>query len=515
MSCFTLTARAVPPVVCLMMVLGAVGGAQAQGKQQCLVNGDFSCDLQKDRTVLRSELWSGKCEPSQWDSLPPEAFPIEPGLRDGRKVSLLKPGPHAPVNFLNGICQVHKQEGTDLDQGIANRDLGISEFQKAQTQELMASQRNLASLFEGLLHCRQLSALKKKYPNDLEKRPESNKRFCLHRGMAKASFTYVNWARVELRYEGAPLSLENHVEEMAQCYAESLHEGYDAMCDIVPALSDEDAQTAATDAATQVLDSYFGPRKQESSSDTDTGASPLKAMLERKLQMANASLEGSETMFAGLESKNELLTDSYQSLGEQYCTPRTDEDRRLPCKGPIPTRVSGLHAAYERAVLEAQQVIGFVNQWIRGLFEDKGHDVRRDLTQSAERLSATLKDDVPPRLRKLEKVKHDLAVLSDTQANTKAVLSTCGVYFCELRQRNKNRFLKACDELVPGTGRKLSESNKLCAPEAEKTFLSEDAGASAFGVCKAAGFPIELMTGPPPATNVTKWVNDCMARFHP
>jgi len=501
MSCFNLTARAVPPVVCLMLVLGAVGGARAEDGKRCASDSNV-CDLQKDRTFLRSAIWSGSCQPSQWDSLPPEGFPVE--KPKGENVFVLKQSLHAPVNFLNGVCQLHKEKGADLD-------LGISELQRAQTQGLMASQRNLASLFEGLLHCRQLSALKEKYADDLTEQTASRERFCLHRGMAKASFTHVNWANLELRYEDPERSLEKHVETMAQCYADFLHAGFDASCGLVASPSDGPVlETVATAAADPVLASYFGAPTQEASSDA--GVSPLQAMLARKLQMANAAVKGSEGMFDDLERKNELLTASYQSLGEEYCTNGTAENKSLPCTGSIPTSTSRLHQAYRKAVLEAQQVIDFVDKWISGLFQLKGRDVRDDLEKSTKALSETL-ERVPPLLKELERVKHDMAELADTQADTKAVLSMCGVYFCELRgNANKNRFQKACDQLDSRTGRKLSESNKLCAPEAEKTFLSEDSRDSAFGVCEAAGFPVDLMTKPRLSVVETQ---ACMQRFHP
>jgi hypothetical protein len=505
MSCFAFSTRVLLPVMCLAGVFLAAGGARAQqsGDARCSRSPE-SCDFQEDRTVLRPELWSGDCQPSRWDSLSPRYFPVEE--RDGKRV--LQVGPRAPVNFLNGVCEVHKKEG-------GNIDVGISELQKAQTQGLMASQRNLAALFEGELHCRALSALQKKYGSALTEQTAPRELFCLHRGMAKASFTQVNWTNLELRYAGGPFSLDTHADEMAQCYADYLHAGFDATCGIIASPSGDTIQKAAEDSANEVLTSYFGNATGEPTSENQ-GVSPLKAMLARKLKMADASLQSSTALLDGIHKKNALLNDSYEGLSSLYCTGTAEG---VPCAGPLPSRVSRLEAAYQRAVLKARNILGFLDQWFNGLFEVGGKDVRKELRTNTQELSKTLtgvetsRPGQPSLLDDLRTVKHDMEVLADGGASErKNVLSMCGVYFCELRNRNKDLFRRACEQFDLRTGKKLSESNKLCAPEAEKTFLSDDQRASALGVCQAAGFPDSLMTKPQMTASE---VDACMTQFHP
>jgi len=503
MSDFDFRTRVLLPLVCLAGVLLAEGRAQAQ--QVSCKGKPKSCDFQEHSTLLRSQLWGGECQPSRWNTLPPQAFPME----EHDKKPALQLGPRAPVHFLNGICEAHKEKDANLDRGI-------SELQKAQTQGLMPSQRNLAALFEGQLHCRALSELRAKAGGTLTQESSSRDLFCLHRGMAKASFTQVDWTNLELRYEGdATFSLDTHAEKMAQCYGDFLHAGFDATCGLLTTPSPGTVKQAVEKSANDVLTSYFGNATGAPSSE-DTGVSPLKAMLARKLEMADASLQGSTALQAGVEEKNRLLTGSYRGLASLYCNEKAEG---VPCAGPLPTGITQLAKAYEAAVHKAQDILSFVNGWTNGLFQVNGVDVRKQLEAGSEALSGVLKrveapggPGKPSLLEALGRVKGDMVVLADSgSAERKTVLSLCGIYFCEVRNRDKDFFQRVCNQADARTGKKLSESNALCAAEPGKTFLSEEQRASAFGVCQGAGFPESLMTKRLKASEV----DACMTQFHP
>src|SRR5258706_13942647 len=99
------------------------------------------CDFQETKTVLRTAIWANAdCTPSRWNALSHAGFPF-----DGDKIAL---GTRAPVHFLGGVCQLHATNG--------NADEGIGELQKAQTIGLLPAQKSVASLFQGILHCRKL-----------------------------------------------------------------------------------------------------------------------------------------------------------------------------------------------------------------------------------------------------------------------------------------------------------------------------------------------------------------------
>jgi hypothetical protein len=481
----------------LAIAFFAVRAAKAVDGGDCSRNPD-SCDFQEKRTVLRSEIWSGAdCNPLRWNGLPSDGFPIDENV--------LQIGPRAPVHFLTGACEMHRPGG--------NIDNGISELQKAQTVGLLPAQKNLAALFEGILHCRKLDGIDKK---TLGSSLVTRDAFCMHRGMAKASFASVAFGSMELQYDAGASSLGAHIEKMSACYADYLHGGYDATCAVISAPSSAAVDEAATRVSDEVLTNYFGD--SGGIGEGDHGVPPLKAMLARKLQMADASILGSTTLFAGLQQKNQLLVTSFQTLGSMFCLP-TGEDGDIPCAGPIPSRVSKLYGSYERSVLRAENILGFVDQWVNGLYEYKGKDVRADLKVGAKALSevlARVQRPVQPNelslVDKMRLVKRDMAVLANSgDANRSVVKSLCSVYFCEVRNRNPLFFRRSCDQLDPQLGRKIADVNKLCDANVQRTFLAGDAGSSSYGVCAAAGFPTATMN----KTSMTvAEVDDCMATYH-
>jgi hypothetical protein len=452
-----------------------------------------ACDLQPTRTLLRSQIWRGAdCKPSQWEGLPRVGFPF-----DG--AGKLQLGLRAPAAFLAGVCHARSPNG-GVEQGIA-------ELQAAQSGDLFPAQRNVASLYEGLLHCRKLRTLDR---SRLDRSLSTRTAFCTARSMAKASFSRVAWPHLELAYESdAATSLDAHVEEMSQCYGELLHGGYDATCGVVSAPSPAQIERVARDAADTVLTSYFG----DSAADRPDahGAPPLKAMLARKIAMADGALADSSSLFEQLTQKTGLLSTSYSGVAEPYCA---GSDPSLPCAGDIPRRVGRLHDAYEHAVLAAQDLLSFADRWVDGQYTNNGVDVRTGLRQRSNDLAlvlASLKEPSRPNELslgdKLARVKSDMRTLASSSANAQATLRrVCAVYFCELRRRSPVGFNATCNKHDDTTGGRIGDANLLCATDLTQTFVSSDRTTTALGLCEGAQFTREAMT--------TKNVDTCMAEYH-
>ncbi|WP_437513787.1 hypothetical protein [Sorangium sp. So ce1099] len=482
--------------------LPAARMAAAQAGDQCLRD-LAACDLQERKTHLRAQLWSGPCEPSQWDALPPQGYPIDV---DGGNLKV-QVGPRAPVHFLNGVCEAHRPDG-DVDHGL-------HELEKAATVGLLPSQRNAAALFEGLLHCRKLAQLDARYQAELTTKLAPREAFCMHRGMAKASFTRVRWEGLEMSYDTSDFSLTGHAERMAQCYADYLHGGYDATCGVVSSPSPAAIDAAAEAVSRDILADYFGTATADAPAG-DRAVPPLKAMLARKIEMADSSLQDSAALLGGLVQKKDLLVSSYQGLASMFCLPGSETTGL--CSGPLPSAVTRLHEGYERAVLRSQTLLDFVDRWVSGLYEYQGKDVRVELQRSHEGLRDMLARAELPAvpnemtlLQKLDLVKRDMALLADRSTAEHDILKRqCSIYFCEIRNRNRTFFTNACNQIDAIAGRPVKDINALCATDVARTAVSGTQTAAA--LCTGVGLPASYVSN---TAMTARAVDTCMSEFHP
>lgn len=496
------------PLVTAGVVLALQGTTVAVAQERGCAGNSASCDFQEKSTTLRAQIWSGVCDLAEWDRLPSEGFPIaKETSSDGRLVETLQQSVRAPVHLLNGVCELHRAGG-DTDRGIA-------ELQKAAGGEMLQAQRQAASLFEGLLHCRKLEELKGEYGSEVTARPSSRDAFCMHRAMAKASFTRVRWAGLDMSYDAPEFSLTGHAESMAACYASSLHAGYDAACGVVATPSAGAIDAAAETVSRDILADYFGTATADAPPG-GTAIPPLKAMLARKLEMADASLAESTALLGGLQQKSDLLTTSERTLASMFCL-AGDASTGL-CSGPLPNAVSGLHQGYERAVLRTQALLDFIDGWVNGIYEHNGKDVRKELKKSDDALKDMLsraeRPAVPNEMTLLEKldfIKGDMAQLTDLGTADAALMRReCSVYFCEIRNRNRTFFTRACDQIDATLGRKVRDVNTLCSATASGTTIAGTETAAT--LCQRAGLSAARVSG---AAMTAREVDTCMAELHP
>ncbi|AUX28978.1 MULTISPECIES: hypothetical protein [Sorangium] len=489
-------------VAAVFATLPGMRMAAAQVDDECSRN-LASCDLQERKTHLRAQLWSGACDPSQWDALPRQGYPIERVDGDLK----IKVGPRAPVHFLNGVCEAHRRDG-DVDHGL-------HELEKAATVGLLPAQRSAAALFEGLLHCRKLAELEDRYQGELTTRLAPREAFCMHRGMAKASFTRVRWEGLEMSYDTSDFSLTGHAERMAQCYEEYLHGGYDATCGVVSSPSPAAIDAAAETVSRDILADYFGTATEDAPPG-DRAIPPLKAMLARKIEMADSSLRDSAALLDGLVRKKDLLVGSYEGIASMFCLPGS-ETAGL-CSGPLPSAVARLHEGYERAVLRSQTILDFVDRWVGGLYEVQGRDVRGELQKSHEGLRDMLARAELPAvpnemtlLEKLDLMKRDMALLADRSAVENDTLKRqCSIYFCEIRNRNRTFFTNACNQVDATAGRPVKDVNALCAADVAGTVVSGAQTAAA--LCAGVGLPASYVSN---TAMTARAVDTCMSEFHP
>lgn len=337
----------------------------------------------------------------------------------------------------------------------------------------------------------------------------------MHRGMAKASFTRVRWEGLEMSYDTSDFSLTGHAESMAQCYADYLHGGYDATCGIVSSPSPAAIDAAAQAVSSDILADYFGTATEDAPPG-DRAIPPLKAMLARKIEMADSSLQASAALLDGLVKKKDLLVGSYEGMASMFCLPGSETTGL--CSGPLPSAVARLHEGYERAVLRSQTILDFVDRWVSGLYEYQGKDVRVELQSSHDGLRDMLARAEAPAvpnemtlLQKIDLMKRDMALLADRSTVESDILKRqCSIYFCEIRNRNRTFFTNACNQIDAIAGRPLKDVNTLCAADVAETVVSGAQTAAA--LCASVGLPAAYVSN---TAMTARAVDTCMSEFHP
>ena len=137
------------PIIRLSVQLGAVLSALLASPPSGRACSEKACDFQTDQTNVRADLYQKEC-----DAL------------DVAKLDQAHYGPdvRAPVDFVKGVCIFERlSRGLSPFAQTAGRttspvESAIDALQKAQSTAMLTAQRTTASLFEGILHCRQLDA---------------------------------------------------------------------------------------------------------------------------------------------------------------------------------------------------------------------------------------------------------------------------------------------------------------------------------------------------------------------
>jgi hypothetical protein len=458
------------------------------------------CDLQQRSTTIRSVLWksdtsSKGCSEAAWNALPKERYPK--GTKDGTAV--IVSGVRAPISFLNGVCEFHRTASSGPS---GDADRGIAELQAAQQGRLMPAQRQAAGLFEGLLHCRKLEQLLKSFGGDwhkVEQAATAKGEFCSHRAQAKASFGNMSWVGFELGYDTKEWSVYNHIDNVSVCAERYLNASYDAACQIRQQLSLDEARIVGDRVATQVLAELLGGSLSDADgtgqvaegaitsgrigdffgvSAASTAAvqvvPPITAIMARKLATAREAVDGASGQFDDLRARAAVLTAAVSALS----TVMTE----------VGTAATDAVQTYGEAVRSAQEVVRFVDHWMKGFFQDsRGKDVRETLEVSrsdlgSARLGTNGSGNSEGTLQVLDLVLRDMQQLSQSGDREAGFMRRlCAIYFCEIQGRTLQSGLttSACGTFDPISGQRYSASNDLCL----------DSGiASARTLCSSAGF---------------------------
>jgi hypothetical protein len=431
--------------------------------------------MESDHTKLRSELWRDDCEKLDVSKL------------DRRHYA---PGVRTPTHFLKGVC-LFERISRNLLPGLVGRGLtpienAIEQLQKAQSTALLPAQRTSASLFEGVLHCKQLDAFAAG-----SVKPSMERR-CFHRSAAKASFARVDLSGFALTYEeGTPSKrFEQVVDEMLVCQGKHLHVSEAASCGMLIAPSARELAKVADDASAQVFPRFFGSDAQESA---ESAVSPIAGMMSRRLREATAAATGSDEAFAALERKNAQVQANTGVLDSILCN-------GLEC---IPGAVGKMRATYEAAIQTAITYKAFVDRSIQGLLLDENkQDVSKRVTENQTEATEQVKRVAQLRPR-IEGLRDDLTRLSVDTQGTATVQRACQLLFCEI-YRGGAWLTNACRSVDPSspTREPMARTTPLCQTDPARQLIlgAGTGGATATTICREAGFDPILAdcSSPPP-----------------
>jgi len=458
----------------------------------CLTAPDSQCDLQPGSTTLRAELWGGSCDaPGLASRLSARDYPLtassNPTLVDGVR---------APSHWLNGVCEV-KRPGGDLDRAIA-------ELQEAQSSPLLASQQEVAKLFEGLAHCRKLESLWAPAQAALHS-PDAQstlavQQFCEHRRAARATLDAVDYSDLDVRYVGlggvtsAIPTIFDDADAVGSCAAQFLDSSLDSLCQIVTPPSLATVDTLAETAANEVLTQLFGDSTIPPDATTPVSVSPLQALLAKRVMLVDSATADADARINSLLALQQATTRAVQSLAAPFCSGPGN------CAGPIPTAAQTNYDLYRSAVLDARDVLATVNQWLDGLFLDaNGHDMRIEVRDKQQLLSSTAARLLQPTTveQQLDTVQSALAGLSSSTASDTATKSLCALYYCEIRSRAPATFTRACQSMDLVVPKQVGAINHLCEIDPSKAYFREGAAATsnARSLCTSVGFPTALSAG--------------------
>lgn len=456
-------------VVALTLVLCFAPRVEAQCRET-------ACDFQSTRTIIREDLWRG----STCDLLTVEGL-------DRRYYDTASPV-RAPIHFVRGVCLVERLSRGMSGYASEGQRLGpwesaIAELQQAQSTALLPSQRHVAALFEGIAHCKAMDELARKGTQ------EGSDRRCAHRSMAKASFSRLDMAGLDLTYAEPQNAarFDAVIEDMLACQESHLHAREAAACGIRHAPTEGELAGVVAQASDQVLPRYFG--SDGVNAKGEKAVSPVVAMIGRKIQEAQAASEGSREAFSALQKKRDQLLANYQRLAGRLCGGRVSSGAKggdeQPCSFP---GIGRMYDAYDAAIQEVAKYIAFVEQSAEGLLRDESTpDVSKSVRDSARAASETVALLAPKR-EALRGLKDDLTRLSVDPLGGETIRRACRLLVCDIYEDFDIREDRACRSVDPDspTRQTLRAVNPLCGPNKVKESLVP--GVTVESLCRSVGF---------------------------
>lgn len=449
------------------LVVGGMLRAAPVAAESCAV---ADCDFQVERTLIRENLWQGPCGQALIARLD-RKYHGDVGVR-------------APLHFVRGVCLFERisrgMEALDKpdEGGTKPVTRAIDELQKAQSTAMLPAQRSAAALFEGLMHCKQLDVIAESQRGST--RDARREERCVHRSMAKASFTRVDLAGLDIRYvePASRARFDQSIEAMVGCQATHLHDGAASACGALITPSRRQLEEVGGRAANEVLPRYFGAVPDQP--DGKQLVPPVSALLSRKVDEAKRAGDGSREAYAKLRARNDQLIKNYGTLQERLC-----ED-----KPSCPTALVGqLRERYGDALVQADKYAKLIERFKGGLFLDENKvDVRAQLAKNESAAQAEIAR-LAPKLSALSALGTELARLAVDPSGSAAVLRGCKHLFCDIRAGAPIRLDNACSSVDPSISRDpLARWNPLCGKDVEAQAIPGRMGATTASICREVGF---------------------------
>lgn len=334
--------------------------------------------------------------------------------------------------FDRGVCLFHNPLDHSRD------ELAIDNLQQAQLKGLPPVLQNFASLTTGLLHCRQAGRHLETFTASGNQSLLARDQFCRSRRQASASLGDVNWQYAYFDYEPASregFSLDDRLDEMASCYAGVLDASFDAQCGLISTISDQEIDTFVAEATATVMSRYF-----------EGVESPVSAMFARKVARAEGLTQSAQQGIAELKRQAEAVNNRHEAFDSVYQAAREE-------------KLETIHSSYRTAVLKANSILDEFNRWKGGLFITaqnvnllpKIQERKSEIDQELARVEGE------QFVNKATELLSDIELLlQGDEANQRAVVQLCRIYYCEFANR------RAMGELIQVCRRPSMQGNPLC-----------------------------------------------------
>ncbi|WP_141735130.1 hypothetical protein [Oligoflexus tunisiensis] len=490
------------PQLCIVLSLGSATASLAQ------FNEEINLAFRPERTLIPAPISDRSPDKACDDTL------VETLRLLGRVPSDTEDTPKAPIGFMKALCLYHGQAETR-----EAKETLIELFQKSTIRNLAPAQKQVASLFEGVLHC-DLAQTILSEPKALANRLQRT-RFCAHRTMAREAFGDIDWAGFQLEYESPTSrdSVDGLMEKMGQCGNDVLADVHDTSCGDFTALSEQELNVLAERAALEIMAHYIDlnqdPQDPELEKKIKAQIPPYSAMLARKVLMTRDTLNKSNLNFDAMIDHNIRLTASVGELERIYGT-YDSETGLLDASGAYPSRVAALQKTYLDLINRAQTLYDLADKWERGLYTDDAsgqpHNKLLDVTKRQSEIGAQMEfllgkgsmtgqedASLPVLVAKMTSTLQALG--QDREENSKKLTrALCALYYCEIRARDQETEYKTiCSSTkVTGTNLMIYEINPLCeVPQSSQAGnLALPGGARrVMDICKDAGFPAAYLAG--------------------
>jgi hypothetical protein len=430
---------------------------------------ESECDFQSASTVLRDNVWRADCGEGLTARLDPRFYG-----------GTLRP----PVSFVRGVCLFERiaRGLVPLDapdpRGMRPVVRAIAELQSAQSSAISFSQRQVAALFEGLLHCKQLDQLA---ALDAAPGTPSWEQRCMHRSMAKANFARVDLVALELRYADAADQgrVGQSIDGMLACQSAHLHSAAAARCGTSTTATTSELQRVADVAAGAILPRYFG--QVPGATEGPVAVPPVTALLARKIGEATAASQGSREAFAALRTERDAVQGQHDTLETKLC--EGDAQRCLP------GAVAALFSTYETAVVRVSEYLAFVRQALAGLFLDGGkEDLNKVVAENLRAATDSVKL-LEPKQAPLQQLRDDLTRLGADARGDATLRRACKLLFCDIWGGPRLRVDNACRAVDPAspTRAPLAATNPLCKADPAAQLVLGPGSASSASICREVG----------------------------